>query len=1113
MAGTVRSLNRPAGPMSSRPLELGSALGRYGVEFKVLGPIEAWGSGKLDLGSRMPRSVLALLIMHAGRVVSLDRFIDHLWGDEPPGTATAALQVYIFQLRRVLEPDRPRRRSPQVLVTRPPGYLLNIEGTAVDAVRFENFVTQGREELAAGRADRASDAIRMGLALWRGAPYADLSFETFLQPEIARLSELRAAASYALAEAQLIVGEHVSAVVEIKALVVADPLRERRWELLALALYRCGRQAEALRSVADARRTLVEELGIEPGPGLRQLEAELLAQSPTLDWQPTALDTRSRINPDPAAAFAKTAPPPPAERVLVGRDWEMTQLMSAFDAASAGRGGVALVAGEPGIGKTRLAEELAARATREGALVAWGPCHDAEAAPAFWPWVQIVGTLAAEADPDLVRSALGSGAVHIAQIVPDIKEMMDEELGPLPLFDADTARTRLYDAVGGFVHRLSLHRPVVIVVDDLHWADVASLHLLQVVAAQIRGAGVLVLCTYRELEADASHPVLATLAVLGRQDQVTRIRPSGLREADVRRLVESATGATADEEVVEVVRARTEGNPFFVSELVRLLSSEGRLEASGQVSVHRHIPPGVRDTIRLRLSRLPEEAVALLDAAAVIGRSFDVDTLSAASDHDEERILELLEAAMLVGVVLETDALLGYRFSHSLVRETVYDALSSLRRARLHRRVGEALERLRPDDPPLADLALHFREAAPLGLTDKAVTYALRLAEQATARLAFELAEDQFRSADRLLEQLPSGKERSTRQLDVQIGLGKLLNMSRGYGSTEVESAWARAGMLSREVDDPVPVTSALFGVAVTALLQGDTATTERAARQLLEMGSPTKEPIMLLAGNWMMGDIAFVKGRLESGRDQLVRAIEIADSLPASDMAVFAHSPTMSARNILSIVLWLLGDTDRSERSIGDALSRARLANPFSLVDVLFFAGFLRALVGDPAAVAPLADEALDLSRTLGFPVYDASTSLLRGWARTAMGENEVGLAEMEAGLAGIRQSGTKMFAHVFTGLLADARLRAGLPGTSLTAVEEAMAELDAMGERFWEAELHRLRGEALSALGRPTDAVASIRRALSVAATQGARSLESRAAESLRRLGLEDDVRAPVR
>ncbi len=328
------------------------------MEFRILGPLEVRRDGvPLSPGGPKQRALLALLLLHANEPVSRAALIDGLWGERPPETAAKALQVYVSQLRRAL--------GRELVRTRPGGYQLVVQPDALDLGRFERLVAEAR----AATPSAAAPKLREALGLWRGAALADFADESFAQTEIGRIEELRLAAAEALAEAELALGRHAELVAELEGLVARNPLRERLRGQHMLALYRSGRQAEALEAYQAARSKLVEELGIEPGRALQELERAILRQDPALD---------APALPAPSVSSAG----------FVGRAGEVAELTAALDNALAGRGGLYLLAGEPGIGKTRLAEELAALARERGARVLWGRCWEAGGAPAYWPWTQ-----------------------------------------------------------------------------------------------------------------------------------------------------------------------------------------------------------------------------------------------------------------------------------------------------------------------------------------------------------------------------------------------------------------------------------------------------------------------------------------------------------------------------------------------------------------------------------------------------------------------------------------------------------------------------------------------------------------------------------------------------
>jgi DNA-binding SARP family transcriptional activator len=320
------------------------------MEFRILGPLEVAVDGRaLDLGGHKQRTLLALLLLQANRVVSSDRLIDALWEEDPPETAPKALQVHVSQLRKLVGRDR--------LETRAPGYRLRVEPDELDLAHFERLQEEGRLDDA--------------LALWRGQPLADFAYQRFAEAEIARLEELRLACLEERIERDLAGGRHAELAGELDALVREHPLRERLRGQLMLALYRSGRQAGALDAYQAARAALVDELGIEPGRELRELHQAILEQSAALD-----LVADVETGPEPDGGF------------LVGREAELDELEAGLGDAFAGRGGLFLLFGEPGIGKSRLAEEVASRARARGAVVVVGRCWEAGGAPAYWPWVQ-----------------------------------------------------------------------------------------------------------------------------------------------------------------------------------------------------------------------------------------------------------------------------------------------------------------------------------------------------------------------------------------------------------------------------------------------------------------------------------------------------------------------------------------------------------------------------------------------------------------------------------------------------------------------------------------------------------------------------------------------------
>jgi len=692
----------------------------------------------LALGGAKQRALLTMLLLHANEVVSSERLIDELWGEAPPATVTKSIHVYVSRLRKELGEER--------LVTRSPGYVLRVEAGEFDLRRFEALFAEARD----GDADASATArtLREALALWRGAPLADLAYEPFAQAEISRLGELRLAALEGRLEAELELGRHVELTGELEALTVEHPLREHPRSLLMLALYRSGRQAEALAAYQEARRVLVEALGIEPGRELRELEQAVLRQDPALDLAPTPAQPRAEDR-----------------RTFVGREPELEELLAGLGGALAGRGRLCLIAGEPGIGKSRLIEELVSRARERGAQVLVGRCWEAGGAPAYWPWMQTLRACVQAREPEQLRDELGPGAPDLAQLVPDLRALFPD-LPEREAPDSESARFRLFDAVAAFLTAAARSRPLLLALDDMHAADEPSLLLLRFLAREIGQSRLFVVVAYRDVDPTVAEPLAVTLAELRREPITHRIALEGLSEPAVAEYIEAAGGTVPSRALVDAIHAETEGNPLFVGEMVRLLVQEGQLDAEALETLG--VPEGIREVIERRLRHLAPECFELLTLACVLGREFDLTALAAVSSTPSDRLLGVLDEAMAARVVAGLPGAPGrLRFEHALIRDTAYDSLTAARRAQLHHRIGKTLEELYSADfePHLSELAHHFFAALPSGDTEKAFTYAMRAAQWSVAQLAFE-------EAARLYEMALTLARDDARRCEVLLGLG-----------------------------------------------------------------------------------------------------------------------------------------------------------------------------------------------------------------------------------------------------------------------------------------------------------------------------------------------------
>jgi DNA-binding SARP family transcriptional activator len=734
------------------------------VRFGVLGPLEVRGpdGSPLDVGGAKPRALLTLLLADAGRVVGVDRIVGTLWGDDPPATATGTLQAYVSHLRRVLEPQRGPREAPTVLLTRPPGYLLRADAADLDLLRFTELVESGDRAVGAGDPAAGIALLDEALGLWRGEPLAELGDLPSAASERLSLTELHVRARERRCDALLAVGRADAAVTDLQHLVAEHPLRERLWARLVTALYAADRQAEALDALRRCAELLRDELGIDPGPELRDLERAVLRQDPKLlERLPRpVLPTLQALSPAPSLATG-------SER-LVGRRPELAQLQSVAEQVAGGRAAVVVVEGEAGIGKTRLAEAAAEAGRTAGWSVAWSRCADDNGAPALWPWTQV------------------------------LEQLGKDQLAPLRVTsddDPDAARFRLFQDLRSRLEATAKASPVLVVLDDLQGADTTSVQLLGLLARHLPRAPVLFVVTARTVGEQLPEAVTDCLARLAREPSATCLRLSGLDTDDVAALLAAELGSPGDRSLASAVHDRTGGNPFFVVELSRWMVGAHDLHLD-----HVPVPPSVGEVLRTRMGRLPATTREVLELCAVAGREVSLDLLEAARAPAEEA-LSALDSAVAVGLVVEGSRPWSWRFAHALVQEVLVGDLPALRRARLHARLGEALERrvaTTTDDALVERLAHHFVEALPVTGPAPARMYSTAAARAARARLAHGDAAVHTRRALDLVD--PGEPDAARTRHDLLTALGN--DLLRSGSRTEAREVVAQAITVARQLDD-----------------------------------------------------------------------------------------------------------------------------------------------------------------------------------------------------------------------------------------------------------------------------------------------------------------------
>jgi DNA-binding SARP family transcriptional activator/tetratricopeptide (TPR) repeat protein len=696
------------------------------LTLRVLGELDAVRDGtRIELGGRRQRAALAALIIARGDVVSDERLAECVWGDGAAGRGTGGLQSYVSHLRRMLQPDSGARSRTDVIIRIGRGYALAPTALDVDSWRFER-VLEAMAELPASERVRELGAV---LDLWRGPAYAEYADEPWAGTEIARLVELRTIAREALLDARLVLGDATVLVPELEALVAEDPLREERWRLLVLALYRAHRQGDALAALRRARRTLSAELGVEPGPALRSLERDVLAQSPSLDGPARML---------PAASPAQSGAVPPARPLmvttnpsdLVDRQHELKALTQALNDVRAGSGGTVLIEGSAGIGKTRLLIEAGRLATATGVRVLSARGSELERAVGF-------GTVRQLFEPSLVepgrRETLLTGAAAGARGVFD-------GIGDDDRVDGSFA---VLHGLYWLTVNLISDGPLLLSIDDVQWCDRESLRFLAYLVKRTEGLPVLVAMTVRTGDPQATDELLDELFL---QPFAVVLRPQTLSAEAAGTLVRSRLNA-ADDAFVQTCYRTTSGNPLLLRQLVRALESEGVPPDALHTDTVRAVGSrAVSSLVMLRLRRMPPAAVEVARAVALFGQDADLPAIAELAGLPEERTAEILDQFSRSEILADSRPL---RFVHPLVQDAVYGDLSGAECALRHERAARILQaRGAPAERIAANLMLApvrgeaatvavLREAARAavdrGASDSAVSYLRRALQEPPA--------------------------------------------------------------------------------------------------------------------------------------------------------------------------------------------------------------------------------------------------------------------------------------------------------------------------------------------------------------------------------------------
>ncbi|GAA1414969.1 hypothetical protein GCM10009662_62480 [Catellatospora coxensis] len=1020
--------------------------------------MRVWCDGvELDPGPRQQAQLLTLLLARVGRPVSTTELIDLIWEADVPASALNVIQKYIGALRRLLEPALPAREAGTYLHRRGNAYVFSVgPGTLdLDLVTFRKRLEAARGALAGQDRAAALDHYVEALSLWQGRAGDGLFSGPAPASVLAALDDEFYAACAAAAELAVAFGRPDRVIPALQLAASTASFHEPLQANLITALSAAGRQAEGLSAFHTVRDRLAEELGIDPGPALQAAHLRALTQSSMPPASAGALgggargpgtgDDGDRVRATQAAG-------------LVGRSEELGVLRQAVEEALAGRTGLGIVEGEPGAGKTRLLQEAAAAADQRGVLAVWASCLEGDGTPSMWPWEQAL-TVVIDSLPAPAREKWLAGEVG------GLLESRGDDGAPPAA--GGRAQFRLFEQIVTVIGQAATERPLLLVIDDLQWADAASLQLFGHLAARLPN-GTAIIGALRDRAPTPGSDLSRVLAAASRLPSHRRIQLGPLSLTDVAELIRRETGQAPGVETARGIHARTAGNPFFVRELSRLLSDRGAF-GDGDTSARAGVPSTVRDVVRDRMAGLDDSVRDLLRLAALIGRDVDLGLLARAAGVAVADCLERLQPLHALGL-LETrpEDPFSWRFAHDIVRESVTETAARQQSVRQHLRIADALEQSPADDESITErLAFHLWAAGPLADPVRTVEALKRAGRRAATKLAFAAADRHLEAAAQIA--------RTAGLPELELSALSLLAIAprrqAGFGGTTfdlLERAELLARQLGRDVDAAGLLFARLFGAYT--FLEWDR---ERLVRRLRDQGEASPDPVVQVYGRqawglhqWDIGNIGEAYRCFNANNRALLEGV------------VSSHSETPIRRDVSgewpgwhAVLTAMHGDAETAGSMIDEWNGPD---DPYAVATWAYYITIIASMAGDAGWVMRTIERWMAVGTGRAAVQQEIYVRLNWYWARALTGEEPVGVTtEAEQLLAGSLVDPPRWGVAYHYALIADMWLAAGMPDKAAAALDHADHALDAYGQRYAEGLVLLLRARLLHARGEPVEVV----------------------------------------
>ena len=1017
------------------------------VRLQILGPLRIWrGAVELSPGPRQQAYLLALLLAREGHPIGGDELVDLMWGEDAPASALNVIQQYVGALRRLLEPALASRKSGSYLLRRGNGYQCVAGPGVFDLADFRALVGASRVELEEERHGSALDLLVDALSLWHGPAAAGMDHGPAATAVFTALDDEFLSAAVTAADLGVATGRAGVVLPPLRLAARMAPFDEAVHASLITALGAAGHQAEALDHFHVIRTRLVDELGIQPGHALHVAQRRVLTQDVT-----PAVDLIPPVSPRPTAPSA----------ALFGRDDELESLRSALTAARDGGTGVVLLEGESGVGKTHLLETVTAEAAARGALVVWSQCVDGDGAPSMWPWVQVVDAVLRRQPPATKDDWL---AGDLGLLVTPSSDRSSDDHG----LDG-TSQFALFERVIALLEDVSARRPLVLVLDDLQWADAASLRLL-VHVVERRVPGVVTFGALRDRAPAPGTELGKALAAIGKMAGHRRITLRPLSIDEVAELIGREIGRPPTEAVTRSVFERTDGNPLFVRELSRLLSSTGALD---DAAVGHGVPSTIRDVVQNLSSGLDDDARELLQLAALIGRDVDLGLLARAAELDVHTCLGRLEPVEALGLLGPAPGdPFALRFGHDVVREAFSSNISPHRALQSHLRIADALQDDEsPEDSGVERLAHHLWQAGPLADPTRAVRALVRAGRRAAARTALETAERQLRAAVQVA--------RTANLAEVELAalseLVTVVGMSSPHGTAamaHLERAEYLAKSLGREEEAAVLLYSRWMALAYSAQYGRG----EALARRLLEQGDASSIAVVRALGQQAWGLQQASVGNIGDAFRCLTEASRGFPIVPTQrENDVVWLTQQLSALGLLAEMTAVHGDL-AGARLLLDELESLAGDDPFKITVWAVHSVRIASVAGDHDWTLAVTTKGIAADPELSFGFFGMYQRLARFWALAMAGRDPNGsAAEVERLITENLLDPPRSDIATWYGLLGEMYLAAGALNEAAGALDRADEALDAYGQRYGEGLILLIRARLLHARAGPAAEVAA--------------------------------------